>query len=92
MDCSLPGLLRPWNSLGKNTGVGSPFPSPGHLPDPGIKPRSPILKADSLLSQPPRKKKKKAQIYVIYQKTDLKYKDKKVEYKIRTYKYQSKGS
>ena len=26
---------------------GLPFPSPGHLPDPGIKPRSPALKADS---------------------------------------------
>ena len=25
-----------------------PFPSPGHLPDPGIKPRSPALQADSL--------------------------------------------
>ena len=29
------------------------FPSPGHLPDPGIKPRSPALQADSLLSKPP---------------------------------------
>ena len=25
-----------------------PFPSPGDLPDPGIKPRSPALQADSL--------------------------------------------
>ena len=25
---------------GKNTGVGLPFPTPGHLPDPGIKPES----------------------------------------------------
>ena len=30
---------------------GLPFPSPGHLPDPGIKPRSPGLQADSLLSE-----------------------------------------
>ena len=29
-----------------------PFPSPGNLPDPGIEPRSPILQADSLLSEP----------------------------------------
>ena len=29
-----------------------PFPSAGDLPDPGIKPRSPILQADSLLSEP----------------------------------------
>ena len=32
-----------------------PFPSPGDLPDPGIEPRSPILQADSLLSEPPGK-------------------------------------
>ena len=31
---------------------GLPFPSPGHLPDPGIEPRSPALQADSLLSEP----------------------------------------
>ena len=30
---------------------GLPFPSPGHLPDPGIKPRSPALQADSLPSE-----------------------------------------
>ena len=28
-----------------------PFPSPGDLPNPGIKPRSPALQADSLLSE-----------------------------------------
>ena len=32
-----------------------PFPSPGDLPDPGIKPGSPALHADSLLSGPPGK-------------------------------------
>jgi len=32
---------------------GLPFPSPGYLPDPGIEPGSPTLKADSLLSEPP---------------------------------------
>ena len=32
-----------------------PFPSPGDLPDPGIKPRSPALQADSLLPEPPGK-------------------------------------
>ena len=37
----------------KNTGVGIlPFPSPGELPNPGIKPRSPALQADSSLSEP----------------------------------------
>ena len=40
-------LLCPWDSLGKNTGVGCP--SPGDLPNPGIEPRSPALQTDSLL-------------------------------------------
>ena len=34
---------------------GLPFPSPGDLPNPGIEPRSPALKADSLPSEPPGK-------------------------------------
>ena len=34
---------------------GLPFPSPGDHPDPGIKPRSPTLQADSLPSEPPGK-------------------------------------
>ena len=46
-------LLCPWNSPGKNTAVGKPFPSPRDLLDPGIEPRSPALQADSLLSKPP---------------------------------------
>ena len=33
---------------------GLPFPSPGDLPDAGIKPGSPSLQADSLLSKPPQ--------------------------------------
>ena len=36
-----------WNVL--------PCPSPGDLPDPGIKPGSPELQADSLLSELPGK-------------------------------------
>ena len=36
---------------------GLPFPSPGDLPDPGIKPRSPALQADNLTSEPPGKPK-----------------------------------
>ena len=31
---------------------GLPVPSPGHLPDPGIEPRSPTLQADALTSEP----------------------------------------
>ena len=34
---------------------GEPFPFPGDLPNPGIKPGSPALQADSLPSEPPRK-------------------------------------
>ena len=58
-------VLCPWDPLGKNTGVGPlsmgssrqeywsglPFPSPGDLPNPGIKPESPALQADSLLTE-----------------------------------------
>ena len=32
---------------------GLPFPSPGDLPNPGIKPKSPALQADALSSEPP---------------------------------------
>ena len=32
---------------------GLPFPSPGDLPNPGIKPGSPALQTDSVLSKPP---------------------------------------
>ena len=35
---------------------GVPLPSPGHLPDPGVEPRSPALQADSLLSELPANK------------------------------------
>ena len=54
MDCSLPGFsiheilqarILKWVS----------FPSPGDLPDPGIKPRSPTLEVDALTSAPPLK-------------------------------------
>ena len=34
---------------------GLPFPSPGDLPNPGIKPGSPVLQADALPSEPPGK-------------------------------------
>ena len=34
---------------------GLPFPSPGDLPHPGIKPRSPALQAATLPSEPPGK-------------------------------------
>ena len=34
---------------------GLPFPSPGDLPNPGIKPKFPELQVDSLPSEPPGK-------------------------------------
>ena len=34
---------------------GMPFPSPGDLPNPGIKPRSPAVQADAVPSEPPGK-------------------------------------
>ena len=37
---------------------GLPFPSPGDLPEPGIKPRSPTLQAGALTSEPPGKPQK----------------------------------
>ena len=36
---------------------GSPFPSPGDLPNPGMEPMSPALKADSLPAEPQGKPK-----------------------------------
>ena len=36
---------------------GQPFPFPGNLPKPGIKPRSPALQADSLPAEPQGKPK-----------------------------------
>ena len=37
---------------------GQPFPSPGDIPNPGIKPRSPTLQEDSLPAEPQGKPKK----------------------------------
>ena len=53
-DCSLPSSTVHGDSPGKNTGLSCP---PGDIPNPGIKPRSPALQADSLPSEPPKKPK-----------------------------------
>ena len=42
---------------GREAWSGLPFPSPGDLLNSGIKPRSPTLQADALLSEPPGKPK-----------------------------------
>ena len=62
-----PTLVTPWTvarqaplSVGfsrQEYWSGLPFPSPGDLPDPGIKPRSPALQADSLPAEPQGKPK-----------------------------------
>ena len=53
-------LLSPCGFSRKEYSSGLPCPPPGDLPNPGIKPRSPTLQADSLLSEPPAKPKFKA--------------------------------
>ena len=47
MDCRLPAPLSMGFSRQEYLS-GLPFPSPGDLPSPGIKPRSPALQADSI--------------------------------------------
>ena len=52
VDCSLPGT----SSMGfsrQEYWSGLPLPSPGDLPNPGIEPGSPALRADALPSEPP---------------------------------------
>ena len=43
---------------------GLPFPSPGDLPNPGIKPGSPALQAEALPSEPPGKQLGKTKIHI----------------------------
>ena len=50
-------FLCPWGSSRQEHWSGFPCLSPGDLPNPGIKPRSPALQAGSLLSEPPGKPK-----------------------------------
>ena len=47
---------------------GLPFSSPGDLPDPGIEPRSPALRADTLPSEPPEKLRPSDSIYGVNNK------------------------
>ena len=55
MDYGPPSLSVQGDSPGKNTGVGCHALLQGDLPNPGIKPRSPALQADSFPSEPPGK-------------------------------------
>ena len=59
-------LIHPWNSPGKNTGVGCHFLLQGNLPDPGVEPGSSTLWADTFLTEPPANKLEKEYIKAIY--------------------------
>ena len=48
-------LLCPWNPPGKKHWSGLPLPTPGDLPDPGIKPTSLALVGGFFTTEPPRK-------------------------------------
>ena len=50
MDCSLPGSMGSMEFSRQEYWSGLACPSPSDLPNPGIKPRSLALRADSLLS------------------------------------------
>ena len=54
MDCSPPASLSIEFSMPEYLS-GQLFPSPGDLPNPGIKSGSPVLQVDSLSSEPPGK-------------------------------------
>ena len=54
MNCSPPGSSS-MGILQERNWSGLPCPPPGDLSNPGIKPRSPVLQADSLPSEPPGK-------------------------------------
>ena len=52
-----------------------PFPSPGDLPDPGIKHRTPAMQADSLpLSHQGSKKKPYIDLHYVYLKAEGRFK------------------
>ena len=48
---------HPWEFSRQGYRRGLAFPTPGDLPNPGIKPRSPMLQADSLPAEPAGKPK-----------------------------------
>ena len=50
-------ILCPWGFSRQEYWSGLPCPLPGHLSNPGIKPRCPTWQADSLSSTPPEKPK-----------------------------------
>ena len=72
LDSRVHGILQPEYQSGY------PFPSPGHFPNPGIEPRSPTLRADSLSAEPPGKEKIKYEIMNMVIHADKKEIQKKI--------------
>ena len=54
MDCNLPGSSVHW-IFRQEYWSRLPFPPPGDFPNPGIKPTTPALQADSITIEPPEK-------------------------------------
>ena len=52
-----PWTIQSMEFSGQEYWSGQPFPFPGDLPNPGIEPRSPALRVDSLPAEPPGKPK-----------------------------------
>ena len=77
MDCSLPGSFVSMGFFRHKYWSEFPFPSLGELPDPGIKPTSPVspaLQADYLpmeMMKSRRKKKKKGTRKALYSQIAL---------------------
>ena len=61
------GPYSPWNSPVRNTALSSLSLLQGNLPNPGIKPRSPILQVDSLPAEPQYKPHPKSSVSLITQ-------------------------
>ena len=55
MNCNR--LLRPWDSPGRDTGVGCHFLLQGFFPNPGIEPTSPALAGGFFTAEPPESPK-----------------------------------
>ena len=68
MDYSVPGssVYGDWKLSRQEYQSGSPYASPGDLPNPGIEPRSPALLVGSLPFESPGKPHKYTYIYILY--------------------------
>ena len=67
-------LLGQWGFPSQEYWSGFPFPTPGGLPHPGIKPGSPTLQKDSLPSEPMETQEKDRCFILLFLKPELKLK------------------